>query len=65
MSIYESTKYFSEIGAGVACGPNAATAVSLIDPRLRECFERCAACTENVELQDTWLNYRWGMSAIG
>ena len=59
--IYEAAPAFAEIGAGVAFGPNALRAMSLIDPKVREGYER--RCTENayLEKKEVWFDYRWGM----
>ena len=59
--IYEAASAFAEIGAGIAMGPNAITALTLIDPRVRECYDRCATYNESEDQRDTWLSYRWGM----
>jgi salicylate hydroxylase len=59
--IYESAKAFSEIGAGIACGPNAIEALGLIDPRIREAYNRCATYNESEERKRTWLTFRYGM----
>ncbi len=59
--IYESAKCFSEIGAGICMGPNAVTALTLVDPRLRECYNRCATYNESEDQRDTWFNFRYGM----
>lgn len=39
-TVYESASKFTEIGAGLAFGPNAVTAVELISPKLFEGLER-------------------------
>lgn len=57
--IYEAAKAFSEIGAGIAMGPNSVLALSLIDPRLRECFMRCA--TYNERHKELYFAIRYGM----
>lgn len=45
ITIYEAAESFGEIGAGVSFGPNAAQAMQLIHPKLKEAFEKCK--TEN------------------
>jgi salicylate hydroxylase len=40
--VYESQREFTEIGAGAVLGPNAQQAMSLIDPRILEGFQRRA-----------------------
>ncbi|KAH7403051.1 mannitol 1-phosphate dehydrogenase 2 [Cadophora sp. MPI-SDFR-AT-0126] len=42
ITLYEAASAFGEIGAGVGFGPNAVTAMTLIDPAIREGFERRA-----------------------
>jgi salicylate hydroxylase len=59
--IYESAAEFAEIGAGIAMGPNALTALTLLDPRVRKAYNKCATYNESEDQQDTWLTYRWGM----
>ncbi len=60
--IYESTKAFSESGAGIACGPNAVEPLGLIDPRIRDAYTRCATYNESEERKRTWLTFRHGMA---
>ena len=60
--IYEAAKAFSEIGAGIAMGPNSVLALSLIDPRLKECFMRCATYNERVEDEGLYFGIRYGMA---
>jgi salicylate hydroxylase len=69
--IYESAKAFSEIGAGIALGPNSIRALEHIDPRITDCFMKCV--TYNVGVQtdnhgnatggrsDEWMDVRVGM----
>jgi salicylate hydroxylase len=59
--IYEAAKGFSEIGAGIACGPNAVEALGLIDPRIKAAYDRCATYNESEERKRTWLTFRYGM----
>jgi salicylate hydroxylase len=61
--IYESAKEFSEIGAGITMGPNAITALGLIDPRLRESFDKCATYNERPEWKDSFMAARYGMES--
>jgi len=60
-SIYESAPAFSEIGAGIAMGPNAISALGLINPRLRVAFDKCATYNETNEWKDAFMCQRWGM----
>ena len=61
-TIYESANKFSEIGAGISTGKNAIAALALIDPRIIECYDRCAvsAFTEKSNLPH--MSFRWGMA---
>lgn len=61
-TIYESANQFSEIGAGISTGKNAIAALALIDPRIIECYDRCAvsAFTEKSNLPH--MSFRWGMA---
>jgi len=54
--IYEAASAFAEIGAGIAMGPNAISALTLIDPRVRDCYDRCATYNESEDLRDTWVS---------
>lgn len=59
--IYEAAPAFSEIGAGVAFGPNSIRALELIDPRLLEGYKRHATYNEDVERETTFVSLRLGM----
>ena len=61
--IYEAAQCFSEIGAGIAMGPNAVWALKLIDPRLRECYDRCATYNEREDQRELFMNIRYGMES--
>jgi hypothetical protein len=61
--IYESAKCFSEIGAGIAMGPNAVWALALIDPRLRQCYSRCATYNEREGQRAFYFDFRYGMES--
>jgi salicylate hydroxylase len=54
--IYESAKCFSEIGARIAMGPNAVWALTLIDPRLGQCYNRCATYNEREGQRGLYAN---------
>ena len=61
--IYESAKGFSVVGAGISTGKNAIAALSLIDPRIIECYDRCAVSTGPSERSDLpHMSFRWGMA---
>lgn len=57
--LYESAHAFAEVGAGVAFGPNALRAMSLIDPKIREGFSKRA--TSNAHDKDLWFKFYAGM----
>ncbi|KAF1921271.1 mannitol 1-phosphate dehydrogenase [Ampelomyces quisqualis] len=59
--IYESAPAFSEIGAGVAFGVNAISALQLIDPRLLEGYKLHATFNEDRERDATFYSMRWGV----
>src|SRR5271155_6205488 len=61
--IYESAKCFSEIGAGIAMGPNAVWSLALIDPRLRQCYSRCATYNEREGQRAFFFDFRYGMES--
>jgi 2-polyprenyl-6-methoxyphenol hydroxylase-like FAD-dependent oxidoreductase len=64
--IYESASAFSEIGAGIALGPNSITALELIDPRIKEGLRKCVTYNEGVNAEgqgkgrEEWLDIRLG-----
>ena len=70
--IYESAKAFSEIGAGIALGPNSIRALEHIDPRINDCFMKCVTYNVGVEVDDhgnamggkseQWMDVRVGMN---
>ncbi|KAL9084200.1 MAG: hypothetical protein Q9165_008186 [Trypethelium subeluteriae] len=59
--LYESASQFSEIGAGVASGPNAVRALRLISPKIAEAYATCVTSNADQDLSSTWLGFRWGM----
>jgi salicylate hydroxylase len=61
--IYESAKCFSEIGAGIAMGPNAVWALALIDPQLRQCYDRCATFNHHEDQRELFFHIRYGMES--
>lgn len=60
VQIYEACPTFSEIGAGIAFGPNAVQAMSLLDPAIRDAFRRLATKNGFEEEEETWINFRSG-----
>lgn len=65
-NIYESAAAFSEVGAGIALGPNSITALELIDPRIKDILRKCVTYNEGVdddgngERSEEWLDIRMG-----
>ena len=59
--IYESAHAFGEIGAGVAFGPNSQRAMSLIDPIIKEGYDKRATANAWPEMQRVWFQFRHGM----
>ncbi|KAK9311550.1 hypothetical protein V1524DRAFT_450245 [Lipomyces starkeyi] len=60
VDIYESARAFAEIGARVAFGSNAANAMSLISPKVRGAYDRCATYNASPEKKNTWFDFRLG-----
>lgn len=60
VQVYESAPAFAEIGAGVSFGPNAARAMELIDPKIREGFDRCATNNAWADRNNYWFSFRRG-----
>jgi salicylate hydroxylase len=60
VQIYEACHAFAEIGAGIAFGPNAISAMALIDPAIRDAFRRLATKNGFEEEEETWINFRSG-----
>lgn len=61
VQIYEAAHKFSEIGAGVAFGPNAQRALKLIGPQAEQAYLRQATHNMWKEERNTWFEYRYGM----
>lgn len=59
--IFEAAQKFSQIGAGIAFGPNSAKALGLIDERLLEGYKRFATFNEGVGCEGNFITLRWGM----
>lgn len=67
IKIYEAAPAFSEIGAGVACGANAARALSLIDlsGALTRAYSKCATHDALPGREDIWFPMRHGQVGQG
>jgi salicylate hydroxylase len=61
VQIYEAAPVFTEIGAGIAFGPNATQSMALIDPAIRAAFACRATKNEAKEEEETWINFRCGV----
>jgi salicylate hydroxylase len=65
--IYETASAFSEIGAGIALGPNSITALELIDPKIGEALQKCITYNEGVDekgegkTRQEWMDIRVGV----
>jgi len=60
VQIYEAAHKFSEIGAGVAFGPNAQRALRLIGPETEQAYLRQATHNLWKEQKNTFFEYRYG-----
>lgn len=58
--IYEAAHAFGEIGAGVAFGPNSLRAMELLDPKVREGFEKIATRNSDQQVKNTFMRFRLG-----
>ena len=63
--IYESAHKFSEIGAGVALGPNAQRAMTLIDPRIKAGYDARQTDNQYEDKKDVYFQFRMGMDYAG
>ena len=57
LTIYEAASIYSEIGAGIALGPNALRAIPL---ELREGYNRLATTNQSPSKRYTFFTWRWG-----
>lgn len=63
--IYEAAQAFSEIGAGVGFGPNARRSMTLIDPRIKQGYEKYETTNHHEFAKDHYLQFRMGMRGKG
>lgn len=63
--IYEAAHAFAEIGAGVGFGPNARQAMTLIDPRIKQGYEKYETTNHDESAKDHFLQFRMGMDGKG
>ena len=61
VQVYEAAHKFSEIGAGVAFGPNAQRALKLIDQKTEQAYLRQVTHNMWKEQKNTFFEYRFGM----
>ncbi|KIW84027.1 hypothetical protein Z517_03273 [Fonsecaea pedrosoi CBS 271.37] len=61
VTLYEAAPAFGEIGAGVAFGPNAVRAMSLISKEFGSRFQARATSNLSPEKKTTWFDFRIGM----
>ena len=59
--LYESAHAFAEVGAGVSFGPNSLRAMSLIDPKIREGYDKRATSNAYSEKKEVWFDFHAGM----
>ena len=58
--LYESAHAFTEVGAGIAFHPNSLRAMSLIDPKIRQGYDKRATSNGRGN-KDVWMEFRAGM----
>ncbi|QSZ36355.1 hypothetical protein DSL72_006231 [Monilinia vaccinii-corymbosi] len=63
IKIYEAASRFSEIGAGVASGPNAVRTLGLISPDILKGYRKCATFNATEDRDNAWLSFRYGMDS--
>ncbi|KAF2259427.1 putative salicylate hydroxylase [Lojkania enalia] len=61
VQVFEAGDDFTELGAGIALGPNAISALNLLDPAAGEVFEALATKNLFEDEKATWINFRHGM----
>lgn len=61
IQVYEAAHKFSEIGAGVAFGPNAQRALRLIGPSTEEAYLKQRTNNGWKEMENVFFEYRYGM----
>ena len=63
--IYEAAHAFAEIGAGVGFGPNARQAMTLIDPRIKQGYDKYETTNHDEFAKDHFFQFRMGMDGKG
>jgi salicylate hydroxylase len=64
VKIYEQTREFSEIGAGVAFSPNAKQAMQKCDPEIFEAYQRVATKSGSHKKINTWYDWVDGYNQV-
>jgi salicylate hydroxylase len=59
--VFEAVEDFTELGAGIALGPNAIAALKLLDPEAGNVFDQLATKNAFGDEEGTWINFRSGM----
>lgn len=59
--IYEAAHAFAEIGAGVGFGPNARRAMTLIDPRIKQSYDKYETTNHDEFAKEHYLQFRMGV----
>lgn len=59
--VFEAAEDFTELGAGIALGPNAISALELLDPAAARVFDSLVTKNAFSEEEDTWIKFRTGM----
>ena len=63
--IYEQASAFAEVGLGVGFGPNAQQAMELIDPRIKQGYEKYETNSHDESAKDNFFQFRMGMEGKG
>ncbi|KAK0118867.1 hypothetical protein ONS95_007741 [Cadophora gregata] len=64
-TLYEAAPAFAEIGAGVSFGDNAVRAMSLIDPEIKNGYDKIATSNASSAWKKCWFNFTLGMKDDG
>jgi salicylate hydroxylase len=64
VKIYEQTREFSEIGAGVAFSPNAKQAMEKCDPEIFQAYQRVATKSGPPKKANTWYDWVDGYNQV-
>ncbi|KAF5622333.1 mannitol 1-phosphate dehydrogenase [Fusarium sp. NRRL 52700] len=59
LTIFEASPAFTEIGAGLALGPNAQRALKLLSPAAEAAFWHFATGNSSPKFSKTWFSFRW------